>query len=73
MISPNSTSQSSVTSLCGVSGFDPSQKQDDGRSHVGIENVRARLEMLCGGTLIIDSVPDKGTTAVVTLPKRRTA
>ncbi|MBC8570295.1 sensor histidine kinase [Zongyangia hominis] len=42
---------------------------EDGRSHVGIENVRGRLSALCGGTLTLDSVAGVGTTAVITIPK----
>lgn len=50
-------------------GFDPSQPPPpDGRSHLGIENVRARLASLCGGQLSIESSPGKGTTATITLP-----
>ena len=52
-------------------GFDPAlSPRDDRRLHIGIENVRARLETLCGGTLTIDSAPGAGTTATVSIPKR---
>jgi signal transduction histidine kinase len=50
-------------------GFDPSEKKQDGGSHVGIENVRSRLASMCGGTLDIRSQPGVGTTAVITIPK----
>lgn len=54
-------------------GFDVEiLKQDDaqdGRSHIGIENVRGRLETLCGGSLTIHSQPNQGTTATITIPK----
>lgn len=50
-------------------GFDISVPRDDGRSHVGISNVRERLKMMCGGGLNIESVPQKGTTAVISIPK----
>ncbi|MDL2301647.1 histidine kinase [Lachnospiraceae bacterium OttesenSCG-928-D06] len=49
-------------------GFDPSKEKEDGRSHIGIENVRGRLSAMCGGALEITSVPSKGTTAVITIP-----
>lgn len=52
-------------------GFDPGQVSQDGRSHVGIENVRKRLEMMCGGTLEIDTAPGVGTRATIKLPKER--
>lgn len=42
---------------------------DDGQPHVGIRNIRARIEAMCGGTLDIMSEPGKGTTAVITIPK----
>lgn len=52
-------------------GFDPSKKPQDGRSHIGIENIRQRLELVCGGRLEITSIPGMGTTATVHLPKER--
>ncbi len=51
-------------------GYDPEMPHQDGRTHIGIQNVRGRLEAMCGGTLEIASVPDVGTTAVITLPKK---
>lgn len=50
-------------------GFDPKQKKDDGRSHVGMENTRKRLKDMCGADIIITSVEGKGTVATVLLPK----
>jgi len=41
----------------------------DGQPHVGIRNIRARIEAMCGGTLEIMSESGKGTTAVITIPK----
>lgn len=41
----------------------------DGRRHIGIENIRSRLTSMCGGTLTITSTPGVGTTAVITIPK----
>lgn len=51
------------------SGFDPSSLPQDGRSHIGIENVRSRLAAICGGLLKIDSAPGHGTAAIITIPK----
>lgn len=50
-------------------GFDPTHPKADERSHIGIENVRYRLESMCGGALEIQSTPDVGTTAVISIPK----
>ena len=54
-------------------GFDPAALQDDGKTHVGIENVRERLRMMCGGQLTVTSVPGVGTESVITLPRRKSA
>lgn len=52
-------------------GFLPSQAAADGVKHLGIENVRARLAALCGGTLEIFSAPGVGTLAQIQIPKRK--
>ena len=50
-------------------GFDAgAQSSDDGRSHIGIENTRKRLELICNGALEITSIPGEGTQAVITIP-----
>ena len=50
-------------------GFVPDKKLDDGVSHLGIKNVRDRLQRVCGGQLVIDSGPGKGTDAMILVPK----
>ena len=40
----------------------------DDRSHIGIQNIRKRLEMMCGGTLEIVSAIGAGTLARVWIP-----
>ena len=50
-------------------GFDTNAALSDGRSHVGIANVRSRLDIMCHGTLEIISSPGNGTTATVRIPK----
>ncbi len=52
-------------------GFDPQSgaPKNDGRSHIGLSNLRSRLSGMCEGTLDIDSEPGKGTTARIRIPK----
>ncbi len=50
-------------------GFVPGTLSVDGSSHIGIRNVRERLQTMCGGTLKITSIPGKGTTATIVIPK----
>ena len=51
-------------------GFDNNALKNDGKSHIGIMNVRQRLNMMCGGELIIKSIPDEGTYAVIKIPRK---
>ena len=48
-------------------GFDPETYMEDGKPHVGIRNVRERLQKMMGGTLTIQS-SSEGTIVVVTIP-----
>lgn len=50
-------------------GFDPELPHDDGRTHIGINNVRDRLMSMCGGTITILSEPGIGTVATIEIPK----
>lgn len=50
-------------------GFDPAMPINDGRSHIGIDNVRRRLSAMCGGVLNINSNREEGTTVIITIPK----
>ena len=50
-------------------GFDTEAEMDGRRAHIGMENVRSRLELLCGGTFAVESVPGEGTKATITIPK----
>ena len=50
-------------------GFDPSRPPDGSRKHVGLENVRTRLAILCGGTMTVRSAPGVGTTVEITIRK----
>ena len=52
-------------------GFDTSKPiEDDGRSHVGMENVRQRLKEMCDADVIIESEIGKGTVATIRIPKK---
>ena len=53
-------------------GFDPDAPAlpDDGRAHIGIQNVRERLDRVSGGTLRIESEKGKGTVAAIIIPKK---
>lgn len=53
-------------------GFDTSRVTDDGKTHIGMMNVRNRLESMCSGTLKITSEKGKGTKAVIKIPKEQT-
>ena len=48
-------------------GFDPEHYMEDGKEHVGIRNIKQRLQAMVGGSLDITSSSD-GTIAVVTIP-----
>ncbi len=51
-------------------GFDVNASENSEGSHIGIRNVRERIEKMCGGTVEINSVPDEGTTVVIAIPNR---
>lgn len=51
------------------SGFDPLKEKNDGKRHVGIENVRQRLANMCNGVLTIESEIGVGTVATIRIPK----
>ncbi|MGN1088760.1 MAG: sensor histidine kinase, partial [Huintestinicola sp.] len=50
-------------------GFDVNEYINGRDGHVGIMNVRSRLNKMCGGELDIKSTSGVGTTAVIRLPK----
>lgn len=51
-------------------GFDPQAPlRQTGRKHLGLANIRERLEIMCGGTLTINSAPGRGTVALISIPK----
>ena len=46
-------------------GFDPS---DESKPHTTLENIRQRLEMMCGGGMTISPREGGGTVVTVTIP-----
>ena len=52
-------------------GFNPNEYLNDGRKHVGISNVKYRLDVLCGGTIDIKSEINKGTIVTIRIPKEK--
>ena len=50
-------------------GFDPDNYMEDGKTHIGIRNVKERLQKMVGGSLSITS-SHEGTIAVVTIPEK---
>ena len=50
-------------------GFSAKEPPNSGGSHIGIQNVRERLQRLCGGTLTIDSAGGSGTCVTIHIPR----
>ena len=50
-------------------GFDVNEVKDDGRSHIGMENIKRRLKDMCNADVEITSVIGEGTTARIIIPK----
>ena len=51
-------------------GFDPNAQHRPGETHIGIENVRSRVEQLCGGTMRVESEIGIGTTVTLRIPEQ---
>ena len=47
-------------------GFDPKHQQDE--SHIGLQNVKERVERMCGGTVIVESEIGAGTVVTLLIP-----
>lgn len=50
-------------------GFELDKMYSDEREHIGVANVRGRIEKMCGGTLEIMSKPGRGTQVYIIIPK----
>lgn len=52
-------------------GFRPEDQPGMERSHIGIQNVRERLQKLCGGTMTIESEEGRGTSVTIHIPQEK--
>ena len=52
-------------------GFTEGEYADDGSTHVGLENIRKRLNMMIHAELQMESKIGEGTKACIVIPKRR--
>ncbi len=50
-------------------GFETDQHQDDGKVHIGLENVRDRLSAMSNATMKVESTVGVGTVITVSIPK----
>ena len=50
-------------------GFDTNNYNKDGKIHIGLDNIKKRIESLCGGEFIIESNVGKGTQITIVIPK----
>jgi sensor histidine kinase YesM len=48
----------------------PIKEDESGRSHIGLRNVKERIETLCGGTFEVNSVVDVGTKITMRIPEK---
>lgn len=51
-------------------GFDPEKADSSEEAHIGIRNVKKRVEQMCGGTMLLQSEIGKGTTVTLLIPDR---
>ena len=49
-------------------GFDTKKQASAGGSHVGLRNVKDRIEQMCGGTMVLRSEIGKGTSITLRIP-----
>lgn len=49
-------------------GFEEKKQEDSDGSHIGIRNVRERVERMCGGKMLLQSELGKGTTVTLLIP-----
>ncbi len=52
-------------------GFDMEAIKNDGKNHIGMENVRQRIKNICKGTLEVKSKLGVGTVSTIRIPKQQ--
>ena len=52
-------------------GFNVAEAMEADKSHIGLRNVKDRIETLCGGTFLIDSKLGEGTEITIRIPHRK--
>ncbi len=50
-------------------GFEPNERPNDNKLHIGIDNVKSRIKTMINGNVQINSEKGKGTTVIVNIPK----
>ena len=51
-------------------GFDLAEAELKSGTHIGLKNVRERVETMCGGSVTVQSRPGEGTTVTIFIPER---
>ena len=49
-------------------GFDPDHPADEKKTHIGLQNVKERIEQMCGGKMILQSEIGGGTSVTLLIP-----
>lgn len=50
-------------------GFDVNEVKNDGRSHIGMNNIKSRLKEMLNAEVIVESAENQGTTVTIKIPK----
>ena len=50
-------------------GFDVAALEQDSGTHIGLRNVKERIEKMCGGSVTVESRPGEGTTVRICIPE----
>ncbi len=50
-------------------GFDPKSEKLSDENHIGLRNVKDRIEQMCGGTMVVKSEPGRGACVTLLIPE----